>query len=656
MAYGRLDVFWPDGQFMSYPLVENNVSIGRSSGNTIMLDTSTISRYHITITYDNEQVFITDLDSVNGTFVDGVKLETNQPRTLYGGEEIQIGHLRLIYHHIEEQATQPIETTDETTQRIELQLPAFRIDVINPDIPVSPGAHTTAEIAITNTSEEQCSYVISTGGMPSDWVRIDRPRLTIDPGETTQVLVNFRPARLPESKPGDYPVTVRVAQSEDADAQLEAQFVVRILPYHGFGMALDSSRVSGGGRFRLHLHNQGSSVLPLTIAGRDLADKLRFNILVPQVSLAPGQRMTVQGEVRSKNAALFGKAHLYPFDVVVRSSDAAHFLAAARGQFLEKPVLPAWTPLVLVGGLAVLVVAVLLFGLLLAGRPQPQPRILSFQVSSTQVARGDLVDLSWSAQNVNDLSLAVDGTPVLTNAGGESSGVPLNTENLTGNVVLSLIGKNGDNQAVATQTLYVYQPLGEGFFTVTPTQLVRYVVQTLDIGWDIPGAVRTSLSGLEAFSNAPIEPGFGPQANLTGISGIPSQPFTLTLYAEDEVGHTRQQTLNIEVVNPECAPTSGDITLHAGPDARHQVVGTVPRGVSVVVNAQDGSGRWLRVQLPGGQSGWGERQQFTCSSVFNPDNLYKEVSVPTLPPPTAAPTAAPRPTQTPRPATATPLG
>ncbi len=657
MAYGRLDVFWPDGLFMTFPLVENNVSLGRSTGNTIVLDTSTISRYHLTITHDGENVFITDLESVNGTFIDGVKLTGNEPRPVYGGEEIQIGHLRLIYHHIDEQPTQPMQAAEETTQRIELQLPAFRIDVISPDIPVSPGAHATAEIAITNTSESQCSYIVSASGMPPEWVRIDRPRLTINAGDSSSVLINFRPLRRPDSKPGDYPITISVAQSDNAEARLEAQFPVHILPFGGFGMMLDTKRISSGERFRLHLHNQGSGVLPLSISGRDLSDRLRFNLFVPQVTLAPGQRMTVQGEVKPKNAALFGKPQAYPFDVLVRSNDGARFLVAERAQFIEKPAFPSWTPFVLVGLLGMLLVAVVVGGLILLGQPAPAPRIVSFEISSTQVARGEVVNLSWSAQNANTLVLSVDGTPVLTNAGSESSGVPLNTENLTGSVVLALTGANDGQQAVATQMLYVYQPMKEGFFTVTPTQMVRYVVQTLDVSWDVPGAVRTHLSGLEAFTTAPLEPSFGAQANLTGISGIPQQPFTLTLRAEDEIGNTREQTLNIQVVNPECAPAQNAVTLHAGPDARYQVVATVPQGTAVVVDAQDGSGRWLRAQLPGGLSGWGERGQFTCSLIFNPDNLYKELNVPPLPPPTVTPTRPP--TVTPRPTlppTATPLG
>ncbi|HEX2908527.1 MAG TPA: FHA domain-containing protein [Phototrophicaceae bacterium] len=646
MAYGRLDVFWPDGQFMTFPLVDNNISVGRSTGNTIVLDTSTISRYHLSIRYDQEQVFVTDLDSVNGTFVDGVKLETNQPRSLYGGEEIQIGHLRLIYHQIEETATQPIEAVEETTQRIELQLPDFRIDVISPDIPVSPGAHASAEIAITNTSQESQSYIVSISGIPAEWVRIDRPRLTIDPGEFSQVLINFRPLRRPDSKPGNYTVTVRVVQANHTEARLEAPFIVHILPYSGFGMALDAKRVQDGERFRLHLHNQGSAVLPLTITGHDPGDKLRFNILVPQVSLAPGQRLTVQGEVKSRSPILFGKSHQYPFDITARSNDAAHFVAAVRGQFIEKPRLPSWTMFALVGGGGSLLVVALFFVIMLLGRPAPPPRILNFSVSSTQVARGSVVDLAWSVADVRALNLKVNGTPVLTDDGRQTSGVPLDTDNLIGSVALELVGVSGDQQASATQDVYVYEPLGEGLLTVTPTELVRYVVQTLNISWDMPGAVVTRLSGLEAFGNAPVEPQYGAQGMIT-VSGIPAQPFTLTLYAEDEVGNTREQTLNFQVINPECTPASGDVTLYAGPDTRHQVIGTVPGGAAVVVDAQDGTGKWLRVQLPGGFFGWGQRTQFTCAAFFNPDALYKEANVPTLPPPSPTPTRTPRPTLTP---------
>jgi pSer/pThr/pTyr-binding forkhead associated (FHA) protein len=259
MAYGRLDVFWPDGQFMTFPLVENNISVGRSTGNTIVLDTSTISRYHLSLTHDGENVFVTDLDSANGTFVDGIRLTTGQRHPLYGGEEIQIGQLRFVYHHLDEQPTQPMAAVEEATQRIELRLPAFRLDVIPPEIAISPGAHTSAELLITNTSESEQQYTVTVTGIPAEWVRLDRSKLTIPPDDSAQVLVNFRPLRRSDSKPGVYPVVVQVAQANDPEAHLDAAFEVRILAFSGFGMALDARRITGSERFRLHLHNQGSA-------------------------------------------------------------------------------------------------------------------------------------------------------------------------------------------------------------------------------------------------------------------------------------------------------------------------------------------------------------------------------------------------------------
>jgi pSer/pThr/pTyr-binding forkhead associated (FHA) protein len=96
-AYGRLDVYWPDGPIESFLLDKPEVALGRSSGNDIMLDTTTISRYHIRISHKDDQVSVTDLDSVNGTYVDGTRLPAQESRILKGGEEIQIGDLRAIF-------------------------------------------------------------------------------------------------------------------------------------------------------------------------------------------------------------------------------------------------------------------------------------------------------------------------------------------------------------------------------------------------------------------------------------------------------------------------------------------------------------------------------------------------------------------------------
>ncbi len=96
-AYGQVAVYWPDGQLETYPLNQDHIGIGRSTGNTICLESDTISRYHFLISREHGQVLITDLDSANGTYIDGAQLVSNQPVALNGGEEIQIGILRIVY-------------------------------------------------------------------------------------------------------------------------------------------------------------------------------------------------------------------------------------------------------------------------------------------------------------------------------------------------------------------------------------------------------------------------------------------------------------------------------------------------------------------------------------------------------------------------------
>ena len=56
MAYGRLDVFWPDGLFKTYLLTDPTISIGRSPGNSIPLETDTLSRYHASLTHKDGEV------------------------------------------------------------------------------------------------------------------------------------------------------------------------------------------------------------------------------------------------------------------------------------------------------------------------------------------------------------------------------------------------------------------------------------------------------------------------------------------------------------------------------------------------------------------------------------------------------------------------
>ncbi|MEJ2143149.1 MAG: FHA domain-containing protein [Gammaproteobacteria bacterium] len=72
----------------SIPLPEGGISIGRSGENDIFLNDETISARHAKIyTYYNTS-YIEDLDSTNGTYINGKKI---QKHLIKPGDVVQIG-------------------------------------------------------------------------------------------------------------------------------------------------------------------------------------------------------------------------------------------------------------------------------------------------------------------------------------------------------------------------------------------------------------------------------------------------------------------------------------------------------------------------------------------------------------------------------------
>lgn len=55
-----------------------------------------VSREHAVLRYGNNEISVTDLKSVNGTSVNGKKLEPNQTQVLKSGDEITLGSLSIV--------------------------------------------------------------------------------------------------------------------------------------------------------------------------------------------------------------------------------------------------------------------------------------------------------------------------------------------------------------------------------------------------------------------------------------------------------------------------------------------------------------------------------------------------------------------------------
>jgi pSer/pThr/pTyr-binding forkhead associated (FHA) protein len=75
------------------------VTIGREEGNALRLNDERVSRYHAKIQTEDGDVILTDLDSTNGTRVNGA---TVQIRRLRAGDQVTIGRSILLFGTLEE--------------------------------------------------------------------------------------------------------------------------------------------------------------------------------------------------------------------------------------------------------------------------------------------------------------------------------------------------------------------------------------------------------------------------------------------------------------------------------------------------------------------------------------------------------------------------
>ena len=118
-----------------YENLEPPITIGREEGNTIQLNDERVSRYHVKIQEDNEKLVLTDLESTNGTRVNG---EDSQICILRFGDLLTIGRSVLVFGSREEIAerlanlrkngTPKNPTVDENSESLEGENQANPLD------------------------------------------------------------------------------------------------------------------------------------------------------------------------------------------------------------------------------------------------------------------------------------------------------------------------------------------------------------------------------------------------------------------------------------------------------------------------------------------------------------------------------------------------
>ncbi len=119
------------------------VTIGREEGNGLRLNDERVSRFHAKVQMEDGDIILTDLDSTNGTRVNGTAI---QIRRLRPGDQVAIGRSMLLFGTMEEIAARKaavVPTTNaggqvQTVRADELQASSGRVSVADSQRTVAP--------------------------------------------------------------------------------------------------------------------------------------------------------------------------------------------------------------------------------------------------------------------------------------------------------------------------------------------------------------------------------------------------------------------------------------------------------------------------------------------------------------------------------------
>jgi pSer/pThr/pTyr-binding forkhead associated (FHA) protein len=83
---------WQPGQRVR---IRPGSTVGRSEGNTLVIDEDTVSAQHAVFRHERGRWWLVDLDSTNGTFINGRPVTGRQP--LATGDQVSFGRVALAF-------------------------------------------------------------------------------------------------------------------------------------------------------------------------------------------------------------------------------------------------------------------------------------------------------------------------------------------------------------------------------------------------------------------------------------------------------------------------------------------------------------------------------------------------------------------------------
>jgi len=366
----------------SIALDKQQLTIGRSAESDLTLDHVDVSRQHARLEHSSSGWQVTDLNSTNGTYLDGNRLLAGVPEPFHPGKTLRIGPYFLHWRGAEMQTgTSPSIRHDAT--HLQSSTGQIAVNVHPTTVEVSPGSRVEVQVELFNQGLLVDHFKLRVLDVPSTWATLPQTEVDLMPGATATVVIHFNPPPDSSARAGSYSYRLMVGSQAAPGESVIVPGQLAVKPFEGFSAEMQPSRLQSTETTRVAIRNNGNVEGTFSVTGRDPANEVLFGGEQARIRVPAGEVATRAISVKARNRPWLGSTRTLPFEVLVKMSAGAQ--KGLLGQLEVKPRIPAWV-LPLVGILLALCLLIGGFGISARNRSVAQATQTAVQATQTAEA------------------------------------------------------------------------------------------------------------------------------------------------------------------------------------------------------------------------------------------------------------------------------
>ena len=351
-----------------FPMDSPVVTIGRATGNDIVLDDYAVSRFHIRVERRAEKWIVVDLNSTNGALVGRERLTADAPLEWEVGSPMLVGpyQMRWVRHFdgVEEAPDRTlvlhapteapdVEVATRFRETVEVGIQADRRSV-------QSGDQIRIEMTMLNLGMHADDFRIDVQGIPAAWVQLPVRRVRLEPTEIqrTTFAIIVPDSSLAVRGGYEYKVVLQSLSDKETLGSDTGQFTIE--EQHDFALNVRQIEKGFGAVCDVQIDNRGNSADFYNVSAISADPAVKFNARQWQIALTPATSDNLRILIQPEDRPLLGRTVESPFHITVASNSGLE--QSYHGAVSIQPRI-TWRMFAIVCVLMVLLTAAVLVGM-----------------------------------------------------------------------------------------------------------------------------------------------------------------------------------------------------------------------------------------------------------------------------------------------------